>query len=82
MTETQSGAGTPEAPENLHPAHRYDPAARRKAKPGSRGERGIWLYIPRDELLRLGAPIDGSPVYYRVWGTERGGAFLRFYNEQ
>ena len=61
------------------PAHRYDAAARRKGQRRQKGERGIWVYIPRDELRTAGAPTDGSPVYYRVWGTPRGGAFLRFY---
>lgn len=60
---------------------KYDPAARRRSKRTGR-EKGCWLYVPADELVAARIDPDGPPPFYRVWGSSRGGLFVRFYKEQ
>lgn len=61
---------------------KYDAAARRASKRAGR-ERGCWLYIPADELEAAGFdPYSERPPFYRVWGTSRGGLFVRLYREK
>lgn len=56
---------------------RYDPCLRRRAKRAGR-ERGCWIYIPAAELEKAGRA-DTWPLFYRVWGSKRGGLTLRLY---
>lgn len=35
-------------------------------------ERGCWVYIPAEELLKAG--IDGPRPWYRTWGSSVRGA--------
>jgi hypothetical protein len=60
---------------------RYDHAARRKARRHRKADRGVWVYIAAPELAVAGRAADQGDVYYRVWGTPRGGAYVRFYRE-
>lgn len=59
----------------------YDPALRRRAKRGKQRERGVWLYVAAEELQKAGVPLDGPTPHYRVWGSSRGGLFVRLYRE-
>lgn len=60
-------------------AGKYDSARRRRSLRRGRKERGCWLYVPADELVRAGVDLDGPPPLYRTWGTARGGVFIRLY---
>lgn len=62
------------------PAGRYDAQARRQAQRQAR-QRGCLLYVPAEELLKAGWPLDAPPPFYRVWGSSRGGLFVRLYRE-
>jgi hypothetical protein len=63
-------------------AGRYDHAERRASKRAGR-ERGCWLYVPADELEAAGFdPYAERPPFYRVWGSSRGGLFVRLYREK
>lgn len=55
----------------------YDYGRRRRAVRKGR-ERGCWVYIPAAELEAAGRA-EGGPPEYRVWGTKRGGVFVRLY---
>lgn len=57
---------------------RYDAGARRQSIRRGR-ERGCWLYVPAEELLRAGIDPAGPAPLYRTWGTSRGGVFARLY---
>ncbi len=59
----------------------YDPALRRRAKRGSQRQRGVWLHIAAEELQRAGVLPDEPAPWYRVWGSSRGGLFVRLYRE-
>ena len=59
---------------------RYDAGRRRRAKRDGR-EKGCRVYIPAEELAKAGFDPDGPEPYYRVWGTQRGGVFVRLYRE-
>lgn len=64
------------------PAHagRYDAGLRRRATRGGR-DKGCRVYIAAEELSKAGFdPSDPAP-YYRVWGSSRGGLFVRLYRE-
>lgn len=63
-------------------AGRYDHAERRASKRTGR-QRGCWLYVPADELEAAGFdPYTEPPPFYRVWGSSRGGLFVRLYREK
>ena len=62
-------------------AGRYDARERRRAQRRGR-ERGCHVYIPAEELQKAGWPLDGPPPYFRVWGSSRGGLFIRLYEER
>lgn len=58
----------------------YDPALRRRGLRKGR-EKGCSIYISADELEAVGFDPDGPPPFYRVWGSSRGGLFVRLYKE-
>lgn len=60
---------------------RHDAGARRKALRKQR-EKGCSIYIPAEALAKAGYDPDGEVPYYRVWGSSRGGLFIRLYTEQ
>lgn len=62
-------------------AGKYDSGQRRRSQRRGR-ERGCWLYVPADELVRAGIDLDDPPPLYRTWGTARGGVFVRLYRNQ
>jgi hypothetical protein len=59
---------------------RYDPARRRRTIRRGR-ERGCWLYVAAEELLRAGIDPYGPAPFYRVWGSRRGSVVVRLYRE-
>lgn len=59
---------------------KYDASARRRAQRAGR-QKGCSVYVPAEELLKAGYDPDGDPPYYRVWGSSRGGLFIRLYRE-
>lgn len=59
---------------------RYDSAARRRAQRRGR-ERGCWVFIPAEELVKAGVDPAGNPPAYRTWGTRSGGVLVRLYKE-
>jgi hypothetical protein len=61
-------------------AGRYDHAERRRAQRRGR-QKGCSVYIPAEELQKAGFAPDEPPPYFRVWGSARGGVFLRLYRE-
>lgn len=62
-------------------AGRYDSAVRRQPRQTGR-ERGCWVYIPLEEIVKAGIDPDGPPPFYRVWGRERGSVLVRLYKER
>lgn len=62
------------------PSGRYDARARRRSQRRGR-EKGCHVYIPAEELQRAGYSPDDPPPWYRVWGSSRGGLFIRLYRE-
>lgn len=59
---------------------RYDAFRRRRSKRQQR-ERGCWIYIPAEELLKAGISPAGPPPAYRLWGRQRGSLLVRLYRE-
>lgn len=59
----------------------YDPALRRRATRGGR-DKGCRVYIAAEELLKAGWAPGGPLPFYRVWGSSRGGLFVRLYRER
>lgn len=57
---------------------KYDAGARRRAQRSAR-ERGCWVYVPAEELVKAGIDPAGDPPTYRTWGTARGGVMVRLY---
>lgn len=62
----------------MEPTPQYDPARRRRSTRKQR-ERGAWIYVSQDELRRAGWEDGSPPPFYRVWGSSRGGLFIRLY---
>ncbi len=58
----------------------YDHARRRRTKRKQR-ERGCWLYIAQEELAKAGFTSDEPAPFYKVWGSSRGGVFVRLYRK-
>lgn len=69
------------APESELPAGRYDHGLRRRAQRHGR-EKGCRVNIPAEELAKAGFDPDGPLPFYRVWGTKRGGVYVRLYRER
>lgn len=42
-------------------------------------ERGCFIYIPLEELVKTGVDVDGPPPFYRVWGSTRGRLVVQLY---
>lgn len=59
----------------------YDPALRRRATRGGR-DRGCRVYVAAEELEKAGWAPGGPLPFYRVWGSSRGGLFVRLYRER
>jgi hypothetical protein len=60
---------------------RYDAQERRLAQRRGR-QKGCSVYIAAEELEKAGYSPDDPPPYYRVWGSSRGGLFIRLYKER
>lgn len=58
----------------------YDPGRRRRSVRTAR-ERGCWVYIPAEELIKTGVSVFADPPLYRVWGRKRGSVLIRVYKE-
>lgn len=59
-------------------AGRHDHAQRRRAVRKGR-ERGCSVYIPFEQFVKTGMPLDGPPPDYRVWGSSRGRVVVQLY---
>jgi hypothetical protein len=57
---------------------RYDERARRRSQRQGR-ERGCWVYIAADELVKAGIDPAGPAPLYAAWGRERGSVLVRLY---
>lgn len=57
---------------------RHDHAERRQSQRDGR-ERGCWVYIPLEQLVKTGVDVDGDPPRYRVWGSSRGRVVVQLY---
>ena len=60
---------------------RYDAMQRRQSKRHGR-EKGCWVYIPAEELVKADVDPAGPAPFYRVWGGRRGGLTVRLYRER
>lgn len=78
MSAQVADAQSPSKP--VTPSNSYDSAKRRRSKRAGR-ERGCWLYVPADELVKAKIDPSDPPPFYRVWGSSRGGLFVRLYKE-
>jgi hypothetical protein len=58
----------------------HDHAARRRSLRRGR-ERGCWLYVPAEQLVKAGIDPAEPPPAYRTWPTSRGGVMVRLYRE-
>ena len=61
-------------------AGRYDHAARRKTLRRGR-ERGCWLYIPAEELRKVGFEPGEPPPFSRVWAGRKSTLLVQLYRE-
>lgn len=61
-------------------AGRFDAMLRRRATRSGR-ERGCWVYIAAEELVKAGVDLDAPVPFYRVWGFRRGSVLVRLYRE-
>lgn len=62
-------------------AGRRDASARLRSQRRGR-MKGCYVYIAADELVKAGYDPNGPAPFYRVWGSSRGGLFVRLYSEQ
>lgn len=66
-------------------AGRHDSAERRQATRTQR-EKGCWVYIPAEELVRAGFSVFEPPPFYRTWGRHRtsrsGSVIINLYREK
>lgn len=60
-------------------AGRYDSGIRRRTIRRGARERGCWLYIAAEELVKAGIDPAGPPPQYRTWGSRRGSVLVRLY---
>lgn len=61
-------------------AGKYDSGARRRGVRKGR-ERGCWVYVPAEELVKAGLAPGDPPPFYRTWGTRSGGVLVRLYRK-
>lgn len=61
-------------------AGRHDQAARRRAQRTGR-ERGCWVYIPAEQLARLGIDPAAAPPYFRTWDGRKRTVLVQLYLE-
>lgn len=57
----------------------YDPARRRRGVRKGR-ERGVWIYVPAEELRAAGVDPHAEAPWYRVW-TRRRTVLVQLYPE-
>lgn len=57
----------------------YDPARRRRCVRKGR-ERGVWVFVPAEELRNAGFDPKDDPPFYRVWSRKRA-ALIQLYKE-
>jgi hypothetical protein len=82
MPDQVNTARSAEGPSKARQANtRYDDGLRRQSQRRGR-EKGCWLYVPAEELLKAGVDPDGPAPFYRTWGASRGGIFVRVYRER
>lgn len=62
------------------PRGNYDPGRRRRSVRRGR-EKGCWVYIPAQELVKAGFSPFAEPPWYRIWGGRRGGVLVRLYKK-
>lgn len=48
----------------------YDQATRRRSVRKGR-ERGVWIFIPAEELVGAGVDPKADPPFYRLWHRKR-----------
>jgi hypothetical protein len=61
---------------------RHDQAARRASKRKGR-ETGCWIYIPGEQLQRLGFVAGEPPPFYRTWdGGRQPRVLVNLYRER
>lgn len=58
----------------------YDRFRRKQAVRRGR-EKGCWVFVPADELVKAGINPNDPPPLYRIWATPKGGLLGRFYRE-
>lgn len=61
-------------------AGKHDQAARRQSRRAGR-ERGCWVYIPAEQLRRLGIDPAADAPLYRTWDGRKRTALVQFYTE-
>ena len=61
-------------------ANTGDQAKRNRSQRRQKRERGVWVYIPAEELARTGRGQDGTAPWYRVWGGRSGSVTVRLYD--
>lgn len=59
------------------PAH--DVQQRRRATRSGR-ERGCWVYVPAEELVKAGHAPGGPAPFYRTWGSKKGSVLVQLYH--
>lgn len=59
---------------------RYDAMMRRRATRSGR-ERGVWIFIPAEELVKAGVDPAGEPPWYRTWGSRKRAVLVQLYRE-
>ena len=64
----------------MFPVTRYDPAATRQSLRRGR-ERGVWVFIPADELRQAGIDPQADAPRYRLWGRRGGSVLVRLYRD-
>lgn len=62
-------------------AGRYDSGQRRQSVRKGR-ERGCWVYIAAEELVKTGIDLDDDPPFYRVWAGARGRTVVQLYRSR
>lgn len=58
------------------PAH--DVQQRRRATRSAR-QRGCYVYVPAEELVKAGWAAGDPPPFYRTWGSKKGSVLVQLY---